>query len=253
MLEVTSGHRVTLTYNLYFFPIGPLARPVADPTKLPLYETLKGMLLDGDFMTEGIQCFGCSNVFLELNIDRRRHARLLLPSQIRSCHRHRPQSHPCSLQRGRSAIFSAFYALGIKTGVHPIVPNLSDEEGHWRYNRNENDWGGLSAQELKNLANDVELDDKLQGLDDEKSYEEDNRWHYDDEEGSSDDDETAKETRSFVGDELHGPLFANYENEDIPKVPRAQCATLIFLLANFRTDSISPTTGHTRRCRKLSG
>ncbi|THV47546.1 hypothetical protein BGAL_0304g00180 [Botrytis galanthina] len=57
VLEVTSGHRVTLTYNLYISQkIGiPLQKNlVADPTLSPLYEVARNVLVQPGFMKRGI-------------------------------------------------------------------------------------------------------------------------------------------------------------------------------------------------------
>ncbi|KAH9842211.1 P4Hc domain containing protein [Teratosphaeria destructans] len=58
VLEVTSGHRITLTYNLYVrCGAGNLAGNIRDgllnPTQLPLYETLKQALDTPGFMPRG--------------------------------------------------------------------------------------------------------------------------------------------------------------------------------------------------------
>lgn len=55
---VTSGHRVTLTYNLYVVPgLGDLAGncPVMDVQKLPLYQKIRKALAEPYFMKDGIQ------------------------------------------------------------------------------------------------------------------------------------------------------------------------------------------------------
>lgn len=54
--EVTSGHRVTLTYNLFITRgAGHLAgaAPVLDSAQLPLYESLKGALDSPGFLRRG--------------------------------------------------------------------------------------------------------------------------------------------------------------------------------------------------------
>lgn len=53
VLEVTQGHRITLTYNLYYTSIGKLAQPVSDPHHLPLYDIAREMLLQQKFMRRG--------------------------------------------------------------------------------------------------------------------------------------------------------------------------------------------------------
>ncbi|KAL8766872.1 MAG: hypothetical protein Q9209_006468 [Squamulea sp. 1 TL-2023] len=54
VLEVTSGHRVTLTYNLYFSCVDSLAVPTSDPKKLPLYDTVAQMIREPSFMRYGL-------------------------------------------------------------------------------------------------------------------------------------------------------------------------------------------------------
>lgn len=56
VLEVTRGHRVTLTYNLYYSSIGRLARPVSTPRQLPLYNVVRDMLQEPTFMRQGKRC-----------------------------------------------------------------------------------------------------------------------------------------------------------------------------------------------------
>lgn len=54
--DVTSGHRVTLTYNLFLTRgIGHFAgaSPVLDCTQLPLYEGLQGALENPSFLRRG--------------------------------------------------------------------------------------------------------------------------------------------------------------------------------------------------------
>lgn len=58
VLEVTSGHRITLTYNLYYTPgIGDLAGnkfTVMDVKSLPLYEKVREAFASSDFMGGGM-------------------------------------------------------------------------------------------------------------------------------------------------------------------------------------------------------
>ena len=53
VLEVTGGHRITLTYHLYFTNVGDLARPIAKPEHLALYSIVMDMLAQPGFMAEG--------------------------------------------------------------------------------------------------------------------------------------------------------------------------------------------------------
>ncbi|KAL9015715.1 MAG: hypothetical protein Q9180_008847, partial [Flavoplaca navasiana] len=131
VLEVTSGHRVTLTYNLYYTPIGDrdrgtFAPSLSDPTKLPLYDTVAQMLREPGFMRKG----GCLGFF---------------------CH----HAYAHSTEAGRKqipgafkgvdlAVFSAFKRLGMEVGIHPI---LHADRG-WG-DASEHRWGGLPAKRLR--------------------------------------------------------------------------------------------------------
>ena len=53
VLEVTKGHRITLTYNLYYSSIGNLAQPVSTPQHLPLFQIAREMLMQPQFMRIG--------------------------------------------------------------------------------------------------------------------------------------------------------------------------------------------------------
>ena len=56
VMEVTSGHRVTLTYNLFLAPGTSLlaGQPSSlEPSTLPLALSIKAMLATSDFMTDG--------------------------------------------------------------------------------------------------------------------------------------------------------------------------------------------------------
>jgi hypothetical protein len=56
VLEVKSGHRITLTYNLYISKrVGHTIEhfPRVDPAQFPLYSIAKDMLKQPDFMKEG--------------------------------------------------------------------------------------------------------------------------------------------------------------------------------------------------------
>jgi hypothetical protein len=56
VLEITSGHRITLTYNLYMRRgLGEIAghSETLDAHQLPMYEKVKSALAKPDFMAEG--------------------------------------------------------------------------------------------------------------------------------------------------------------------------------------------------------
>lgn len=51
--EVTSGNRITLTYNLFYSSVGNLAQPVADPKQIALYGMIKEMCEQPAFLSKG--------------------------------------------------------------------------------------------------------------------------------------------------------------------------------------------------------
>ena len=53
VLEVTQGHRITLTYNLYYSWIGDVARGVHCPQQLPLYSIVHDLIHEPTFMRSG--------------------------------------------------------------------------------------------------------------------------------------------------------------------------------------------------------
>lgn len=59
VLEVTGGHRITLTYNLFYSTIGPLMRSIADPGQLPLYRIVVDTLREESFMPGGKYPLSC--------------------------------------------------------------------------------------------------------------------------------------------------------------------------------------------------
>lgn len=54
-MTITEGARLTLTYNLFATEVeeGSIARPIMDPTKLPLWEDLKKLFSEPVFMKDG--------------------------------------------------------------------------------------------------------------------------------------------------------------------------------------------------------
>ena len=53
ILEVTRGHRITLTYNLYYSRIGDLGRKIDVAQQLPLYNIVYHILQEPSFMRQG--------------------------------------------------------------------------------------------------------------------------------------------------------------------------------------------------------
>ncbi|KAL8910881.1 MAG: hypothetical protein Q9171_003880 [Xanthocarpia ochracea] len=194
VLEVTSGHRVTLTYNLYYTMVDNLALPISDPTKLPLYNTVAQMLREPNFMRKG----GCVGFFCHHAYA---HATEAGRKQI-----------PGAFKGIDLAVFSAFSSLGLEVDIHPIL----DRGGRSSDRR----FGGLLAKQL--------LDDSVLKGDDERDFVERFQasvyrrrkaigkkvWGY--QEFCDDKDykkaKWIKQHTTIAGSEIHGPMFNNEEN-----------------------------------------
>lgn len=57
--DVTTGHRITLTYNLHLVDVVggafKLPKRIVDPDSFPLYDLIRSMMEEADFMAEGSQ------------------------------------------------------------------------------------------------------------------------------------------------------------------------------------------------------
>ncbi|KAL8689089.1 MAG: hypothetical protein Q9218_005158 [Villophora microphyllina] len=103
VLEVTSGHRVTLTYNLYSTSLGNLARPMSDPMKLPFYSIASEILREPEFMSKG----GCIGFFCHHAYAHSTEAgRKLLPGVLKGVD---------------LAVYSASTSLGLAVDVRPVL------------------------------------------------------------------------------------------------------------------------------------
>ncbi|KAF7902857.1 hypothetical protein EAF00_002759 [Botryotinia globosa] len=116
VLEVTSGHRVTLTYNLYISQkIGiPLQKNlVADPTLSPLYEVARNVLVQPDFMKRGgVIGFYCEHLYAHTQEDT-------------------DDIMPYALKGIDMTIFNTFQSLGLAVNACPVLcmdDYLEDEE-----------------------------------------------------------------------------------------------------------------------------
>ena len=81
VLPVTSGHRITLTYNLYISQqIGSVLQryPTADPALSPLYDGAKEMLAQPSFMAGGKSSTGSPRRYKTDSTRNRGNTRFLL-------------------------------------------------------------------------------------------------------------------------------------------------------------------------------
>ncbi|KAB5526431.1 hypothetical protein GE09DRAFT_1229269 [Coniochaeta sp. 2T2.1] len=104
--KLTAGHRVTLTYNLYYAPgVGDLAEhaPAMNVTTLPLYHKVHSALSEPEFMRDGgILGIYCTHAYA-----------------------HSTQSGgkalPAVLKGTDMAVYAVFRAHGLKVYVRPVV------------------------------------------------------------------------------------------------------------------------------------
>ncbi|KAL8413522.1 hypothetical protein RB594_004964 [Gaeumannomyces avenae] len=120
--ELTQGHRVTLTYNLYYAPgAGDLAEhaPAMQVRTLPLYEKVQGALAEPSFMSGG----GLLGVYLtHAYAHSTRAARKALPSVLKGAD---------------MAVYAVFRAHGLDVRIRPVLPRdraaEADEEKQYGY------------------------------------------------------------------------------------------------------------------------
>jgi hypothetical protein len=106
--EVIEGHRVTLTYNLYYRPkipdvidkLGDHPAPV-DITKLPLYEVVQSVLKNEQFMGDGMSPKNIKKT--SLGFESRKSPELTFPCRRRSGHLLRPRLPVQDLMLNRRA------------------------------------------------------------------------------------------------------------------------------------------------------
>ncbi|KAL8720030.1 MAG: hypothetical protein Q9225_003046 [Loekoesia sp. 1 TL-2023] len=175
VLEVSEGHRVTLTYNLYYSWTGDPNNRVHLTRQLPLYSIVHDMLKEPTFLQKGgLLGFFCHH-------------------QYAHAHGSGRKSLPHAFKGVDLAVYSVFHSLRLKVGIHPIIKNKSEN------------MGGMSKQELmegtygEREGDHVEL--FLEDLD--KLPNEDYEYDGPDEE----------EYRTIVGTRLHGPTFDPDEDE----------------------------------------
>jgi hypothetical protein len=129
VLEITSGHRITLTYNLYMRRgLGEMAghSETLDPHQLPMYKEVKNTLARSDFMADGknkspaygyhtYTCAGgilgkyCSHAYA--------HATDGAASAL-----------PSILKGSDMVAFEVFRSLGIEPLVRPVIDHIRKHE-----------------------------------------------------------------------------------------------------------------------------
>jgi hypothetical protein len=131
ILEVTDGHRVTLTYNLYISnSVGRLIsrNPTLDVKELPLFDSVKNLLRDKDFLPSGLLatrliCF-VLHIFIILNL-----CSYSVGGVLGFCCAHQ-YAHtnssstiriPHVLKGMDMALYAVFRALGLRLDVLPVL------------------------------------------------------------------------------------------------------------------------------------
>lgn len=117
VLEVTEGHRLTLTYNLYIVRgngfLGGHASAL-DPTTLPLYNTIRDMVNDSElWKEEGYIGYHCAHIYP---------------------HTSKSKLHfmaPDNLKGADMAIYSICCSLGLNVTFRPAFEE--DDLGHYHY------------------------------------------------------------------------------------------------------------------------
>ncbi|KAF2795417.1 hypothetical protein K505DRAFT_382401 [Melanomma pulvis-pyrius CBS 109.77] len=133
VLEVTEGHRITLTYNLYYtLGVGDLAgnSPAMDVKSLPLYKKIYEALADAEFMADGGYLgICCQHAYAHST-----------PEGVKSL--------PAILKGSDMAVYSIFLALGLDISVRPIL-SLEDNWFFDFYDINDQNYVGDKLRQIK--------------------------------------------------------------------------------------------------------
>ncbi|KAH0533790.1 hypothetical protein FGG08_007556 [Glutinoglossum americanum] len=132
VFEVKSGHRITLTYNLYVSQRvgGTIERlPAVDPAKYAVYQMAEDLLMDPEFMKEGGTLgIYCAHQYAHTTSNASRRL-------------------PSALKGDDLVVYTTFRALGLRVEMHPIM-DLSEDVMYYRSCRekgedeDEDDYGG---------------------------------------------------------------------------------------------------------------
>ncbi|KAJ4303906.1 hypothetical protein N0V88_001506 [Collariella sp. IMI 366227] len=117
IFEVTDGHRLTLTYNLYSVRgNGQLGGnvPWLDPTQLPLYRTIRDLVGDREGWKEGgLIGYNCSHVYPHSN---KSPLNLMIPDNLKGAD---------------MLMFEIFRSLGLGVRFRPVVHTKDDPYDRW--------------------------------------------------------------------------------------------------------------------------
>ncbi|KAI4130889.1 MAG: hypothetical protein LQ338_001486 [Usnochroma carphineum] len=195
VLEVSAGHRVTLTYNLYYTWIGDPARLVHVPHQLPLYNIVRDMLQEPTFLQNG------QSPPPLILLDATDSDTVLGGVLGFFCHHQYAHAHgsgrkglPHALKGVDFAVYAVFHSLRLKVGVYPVIKNRS------------NRMGGMSVEKLLKGTPGVKKGDRVElFLEHLDKYTEkaEHKQPYE-----------RPDFTSVVGTALHGPTFDDYYEEE---------------------------------------
>ncbi|KAL8772410.1 MAG: hypothetical protein Q9209_002361 [Squamulea sp. 1 TL-2023] len=196
VLEVTSGHRVTLTYNLYSISIGNFGRPLSDPTNLPLYNIMADMLHDPQFMRKGGYIgFFCHHAYA--HSAESEHERI-----------------SGKLKGVDLAVYSAFCALALEVSIRPVLHKTADSSGH----KLRVPYGGLSVKKLFAGSKKTRPADNVDFVEDHlDAMVVPTKMDKEDAEFDRRNRERIQDTRQTPGS-LEGWVLSEWESENIPQI-----------------------------------
>ncbi|KAI1384813.1 uncharacterized protein F4822DRAFT_374042 [Hypoxylon trugodes] len=138
VLELTEGHRLTLTYNLYGVPgVGQLAgnSPALDVSSLPLYQQVKAALSTPDFMRGGgLLGIGCIHAYPHTS----------KASQA---------SLPGILKGADMAVYTVFRALGLKVRARTVLDDKEAIDRLYMWGEEEDIKGPKKDESLSRIGN----------------------------------------------------------------------------------------------------
>ena len=145
VLEVKSGHRITLTYNLYVREcIGGIIRhkQSVNSDVSGLSHKVKKLLSDPAFMTKGgMLGFYCQHAYAHTNRD--------LSSRL-----------PYALKGVDAYIYSIFHHIGLETKIRPVMEEIVEEEFPYEDEEDESSFVPVEEPEAQEKVPDEFLKDQ---------------------------------------------------------------------------------------------